>query len=106
MTNALNEDPMNVTLTTLLPLLAAKWTNLYFRTINTLLFSKDENELGTSIESLKKETRLDEYFTFGHGAHHLWICKRKPSDKKQNLSTLHHDDPLLTWSLCTYTDWS
>lgn len=34
-------------------------TNLYFRIINTLLFSKDENELRTSMESLKKETRLD-----------------------------------------------
>lgn len=42
-------------------------TNLYFRIINTLLFSKDENELRTSMESLKKETRLDEYFTFGYG---------------------------------------
>ena len=50
-------------------------TNLYFRIINTLLFSKDENELRTSMESLKKETRLD--------AHHLWICKRKPSDKNK-----------------------
>ena len=28
-------------------------TNLYFRIINTLLFSKDENELRTSMESLK-----------------------------------------------------
>ena len=27
-------------------------TNLYFRIINTLLFSKDENELRTSMESL------------------------------------------------------
>lgn len=58
-------------------------TNLYFRIINTLLFSKDENELRTSMESLKKETRLDEYFTFGYGAHHLWICQRKPSDKNK-----------------------
>ena len=56
-------------------------TNLYFRIINTILFSKDEDELRTSMESLKKETRLDEYFTFGYGAHHLWICQRKPSDK-------------------------
>ena len=58
-------------------------TNLYFRIINTLLFSKDENELRTSMESLKKETRLDEYFTFGYGAHHLWICQRKPSNKNK-----------------------
>ena len=58
-------------------------TNLYFRIINTLLFSKDEDELRTSMEHLKKETPLDEYFTFGYGAHHLWICQRKPSDKNK-----------------------
>lgn len=52
-------------------------TNLYFRIINTLLFSKDENELRTSMESLKKETQFDEYFTFGYGAHHLWIYHKK-----------------------------
>lgn len=52
-------------------------TNLYFRIINTILFSKDEDELRTSMESLKKETRLDEYFTFGYGAHHLWIYHKK-----------------------------
>ena len=52
-------------------------TNLYFRIINTLLFSKDENELRTSMESLKKETRLDDYFIFGYGAHHIWIYHKK-----------------------------
>lgn len=92
---------MNVTIEHPFCPICSEVTNLYFRIINTLLFSKDENELRTSMESLKKETRLDEYFTFGYGAHHLWICKRKPSRQKQNLSTPHHDDPILTWSLCT-----
>lgn len=58
-------------------------TNLYFRIINTLLFSKDEDELRTSMESLKKETMLDEYFTFGYGAHHLWIYHKKNKIKSK-----------------------
>lgn len=57
--------------------------SLYFKIVNTILFSKDEAELCTSIERLKKETRLDEYFTYGYGAHHLWLCQRKPSDKNK-----------------------
>lgn len=58
-------------------------TNLYFRIINTILFSKDEDELRTSMESLKKETQLDEYFTFGYGAHHLWIYHKKNKIKSK-----------------------
>lgn len=56
-------------------------TNLYFRIINTILFSSDETELRTSIERLKEKTQLDEYFTYGYGAHHIWVCQRRPSDK-------------------------
>ncbi|MBC5614623.1 hypothetical protein [Bacteroides hominis] len=56
-------------------------TNLYFRIINTILFSSDETELRTSMEHLKNETQLDEYFTYGYGAHHLWVHQRRPSDR-------------------------
>lgn len=56
-------------------------TNLYFRIINTILFSNDEAELRTSMERLKEKTLLDEYFTYGYGAHHIWVCQRRPSDK-------------------------
>lgn len=56
-------------------------TNLYFRIINTILFSSDETELRTSIERLKEKTQLDEYFTYGYGAHHIWVCQRRQSDK-------------------------
>lgn len=56
-------------------------TNLYFRIINTILFSSDETELRTSMERLKNETSLDEYFTYGYGAYHLWVCQRRPSDR-------------------------
>lgn len=64
-------------------------TNLYFRIINTLLFSKDENELRTSMESLKKETRLDEYFTFGYGAHHLWIFGYANENRATKTKSFH-----------------
>lgn len=56
-------------------------TDIYFRIINTILFSSDESELRTSMEHLKNNTLLDEYFTYGYGAHHLWVCQRRPSDK-------------------------
>lgn len=56
-------------------------TMLYFRIINTILFSSDEAELRGSMERLKVETPLDEYFTYGYGAHHMWVCQRCPSNK-------------------------
>ena len=56
-------------------------TNLYFRIINTILFSIDEAELRKSMEQLKDKTQLDEYFTYGYGAQHIWVCQRRPSDK-------------------------
>lgn len=56
-------------------------TDIYFRIINTILFSTDEAELRASMERLKTETHLDDYFVFGYGAHHLWVCQRRPSDQ-------------------------
>ena len=75
-------------------------TNLYFRIINTLLFSKDENELRTSMESLKKEPGLTSISRRLWGTPSLDM-QTKTERQKQNLSTPHHDDPILTWSLCT-----
>ena len=43
----------------------------------------DETELRASMERLKNETSLDEYFIFGYGAHHIWINQRRPSDKNR-----------------------
>ena len=57
--------------------------NLYFRIMNTILFSGNEVELRTNMERLEKETCLSEYFTFGYGAHHLWVCQRRPSDRNK-----------------------
>ncbi len=36
-------------------------TELYFRIINTILFSTDEAELRTGMERLQEKTRLDDY---------------------------------------------
>lgn len=46
-------------------------TELYFRVINTILFSGNEAELRESMRQLEKKTPLDEYFTYGYGARHL-----------------------------------
>ena len=56
---------------------------IYFRIMNTILFATDETELRASMERLKNETSLDEYFIFGYGAHHIWINQRRPSDKNR-----------------------
>ncbi|MDC1865549.1 hypothetical protein [Bacteroides uniformis] len=58
-------------------------TELYFRIINTILFSTDEAELRTGMERLQEKTRLDDYFVFGYGKHHLWVCQRRPSNQKK-----------------------
>lgn len=59
-------------------------TELYFRIINTILFSTDEAELRTGMERLQEKTRLDDYFVFGYGKHHLWVCQRRPSNQKKD----------------------
>ena len=58
-------------------------TELYFRIINTILFSSNEAELREGMKRLQQNTPLDEYFIFGYGAHHLWVIQRRPSDKTQ-----------------------
>lgn len=58
-------------------------TELYFRIINTILFSNNEAELHEGMKRLQQNTPLDEYFIFGYGAHHLWVIQRRPSDKTQ-----------------------
>lgn len=72
---------MKVTIENVFCRYSDKATDIYFRIINTILFSIDEAELRTSMERLKTETHLDDYFVFGYGAHHLWVCQRRPSDQ-------------------------
>lgn len=72
---------MKVTIENVFCRYSDKATDIYFRIINTILFSIDEAELRTSMERLKTETLLDDYFVFGYGSHHLWVCQRRPSDQ-------------------------
>lgn len=60
-----------------------KVTELYFRIINTILFSTNETELRIGMECLQAKTDLDDCFVFGYGKHHLWVCQRRPSDKEK-----------------------
>ena len=72
-------------------------TELYFRIINTILFSTDEAELRTGMERLQEKTRLDDYFVFGYGKHHLWVCQRRPSrQERDNLPFLPRRIPFFT----------
>ena len=83
MTNALNEDNYDVTIEHPFCPYCSEVTNLNSELLTRFFFQKTKTNFAPSMESLKKETRLDEYFTFGYGAHHLWICQRKPSDKNK-----------------------
>lgn len=74
---------MNVTIEHIFCPYCDEVTELYFRIINTILLSGDEAELRTCMKQLEDKTALDEYFIYGYGAHHLWVCQRKPSDKSQ-----------------------
>lgn len=60
-------------------------TEIYFRIMNTILLSGNEAELRAGMEHLKEKTLLEEYFSFGYGAHHIWISQRRPSDKTKLL---------------------
>ena len=63
-------------------------TELYFRIINTILFSTDEAELRTGMGRLQEKTRLDDYFVFGYGKHHLWVYHKKNKIKSKQYSFL------------------
>lgn len=63
-------------------------TELYFRIINTILFSGNEAELRESMRQLEKKTPLDEYFTYGYGARHLWVYHKKNKIKSKQYSFL------------------
>lgn len=74
---------MNVTIEHVFYRYSDEAEEIYFRIMNTILFATDETELRASMERLKNETSLDEYFIFGYGAHHIWINQRRPSDKNR-----------------------
>lgn len=54
---------------------------LYFRIINTILFSGNEAELRESMRQLEKKTPLDEYFTYGYGARTFGFASDVPATK-------------------------
>ena len=65
-------------------------TELYFRIINTILFSGNEAELRESMRQLEKKTPLDEYFTYGYGARHLWVPAMSQR-QNQNIRASYYD---------------
>lgn len=59
---------MNVTIEHVFCRYSDEAEEIYFRIMNTILFATDETELRASMERLKNETTLDDYFIFGYGA--------------------------------------
>ena len=53
------------------------WANeiphILIRVINAVALSANEEELRTSIRQIAEETKLDEFFAYGYGAHHFWL---------------------------------
>ena len=66
-------------------------TELYFRIINTILFSGNEAELRESMRQLEKKTPLDEYFTYGYGARHLSGLPATSQRQNQNIRASYYD---------------
>ena len=79
---------MNVTIENFFCPYCDEVIEIYFRIINTILFSGDENALRIGIESLKQKVPLDEYFEYGYGAHHFWVYHKKNKIKSKQYSFL------------------
>lgn len=71
---------MNVTIETFFYPYCDEVTEIYFRLVNTILFSVDENSFRKGINKLKTQVPLDGYFVYGFGPHHFWVHQRKISD--------------------------
>ena len=54
--------------------------HILIRVINAVALSANEEELRTSIRQIAEETKLDEFFAYGYGAHHFWLTHRKLSN--------------------------
>ena len=65
-------------------------TELYFRIINTILFSGNEAELRESMRQLEKKTPLDEYFTYGYGTTPLGLPATSQR-QNQNIRASYYD---------------
>ncbi len=76
---------MNVTIEHVFCRYSDEAEEIYFRIMNTILFATDETELRASMERLKNETSLDEYFIFGY-----------VSDDHKNRIFKNYGSPFLT----------
>lgn len=74
---------MNVTIEHMFCRYSDEATALYFHIMNTILLSSNEAELRAAMDRLHRTTKLDEFFVYGFGKHHIWVCLRKPSDRNK-----------------------
>lgn len=48
--------------------------------VNTVVFTRDENELRVAIKQLSQNTDFDKFFTYGFGGGHFWLKQRLVSN--------------------------
>ena len=58
---------------------------MFIDLLNTLVLTKDEQEVRGVMEVFARKELFNVLFTFGYGAHHLWVTQKKASDPDQCL---------------------
>lgn len=81
---------MNVTFETLVCVWDEQIPMLLVNLVNTVVFTRNENELRSAIAQLSENTDFDKFFAYGYGSHHLWLSQRLPNDPAK-----HMEDRLL-----------
>lgn len=54
--------------------------NLLIDLVNTVMLTRDEEELRAAIAQLSAKTDLDLFFAYGYGSRHFWVKQRLITD--------------------------
>ena len=54
--------------------------HILIRVINAVALSANKEEVRASIREIAEETKLDEFFVYGYGAHDFWLTHRRLSN--------------------------
>ena len=62
-----------------------KLPEMFIELLNTLVLTKDEQDVRGVMEVFARKKLFNALFAFGYGAHHLWVTQKKASDPDQCL---------------------
>ena len=57
-----------------------KLPEMFIELLNTLVLTKDEQDVRGVMEVFARKKLFNALFAFGYGAHHLWVTQKKASD--------------------------